>query len=83
MYVCSSAGVGNIVRRINSNGYILSLINDYDFEVCTHAGKDTASIFPSQKYKIEDRLKQHFISLKFSDIDIEKYINCFNDGYNF
>ena len=32
---CSSAGTGRIRRRINSNGYILSLINDYDFEVRT------------------------------------------------
>lgn len=44
LYACSSAGTGRIKRRINSNGYILSLINDYDFEVQTYVGYTTAQV---------------------------------------
>lgn len=32
LYNCSSKGVGSITRRINSNSYILSLKQDYNFQ---------------------------------------------------
>lgn len=43
---CRSAGNGSITCRINSNGYIDSLIQDYGFVVRTYAGYTTADIFP-------------------------------------
>ena len=82
LYLCSSAGVGNIVRRINSNGYILSLINDYDFEVRTYSNLETADVIPSQTDIIENYLRHYLISNRFTDSDIQICIEEFYNGYD-
>lgn len=83
LYLCRSAGVGNIVARINSNGYILSLINDYEFEICTYFGRETADVIPSQIGKIEDHLRKNLIFIGLSVSDIKICIEKFYDGYSF
>lgn len=82
LFSCSSAGTRNITRRINSNGYILSLINDYNFEVKTYSGYTTADVFPAELEIVVNNLKRHFINLDLSNTNINKYINIFYDGYN-
>lgn len=83
LYACSSAGVGSITRRINSNGYILSLIDDYDFELRTYADYTTADVFPpSQAGTVQSRLNQYLIRKKLKNTQIHQCLQCFAAGYN-
>ena len=54
MFVVSSAGNGRITRRINSNGYILSLIKNFDFEIHTYPRYATADIFSQDVEVVEN-----------------------------
>ena len=82
LYDCSSAGTGNITRRINSNGYVLSLINDYNFEMRTYRDHTTADVFPSELAVIEASLKRHLMNHRLSNTQINTCLNVFYDGYN-
>ena len=82
LYNCSSAGTRNVTRRINSNGYVLSLINDYNFEMRTYRGRTTADVFPSELDIIEANLKRHLMNHRLSNTQINTCLNVFYDGYN-
>lgn len=82
LYACSSAGNGKITRRINSNGYILSLINDYDFELQTYVGYTTADVFPPDMEIVESNLKKHLINSGLTNTYINRCLHNFYDGYN-
>lgn len=78
---CCSAGNGRITCRINSNGYILSLINDYKFEVVKCEEYTTANIFPSEKYSIETRLIYALKCYGVPCVQINACVEHFNNGY--
>lgn len=82
LHACSSAGTGRITRRINSNGYILSLIDDYDFEVRTYAGYTTADVFPPEIDVVENNLRRHLRNKRLTDSEINACIDSFIDGYD-
>ena len=82
LFNCSSAGTRNITRRINSNGYILSLINDYYFKIKTYSGYTTADIFPPELEIVENNLRKHLMNLKLSNTHINTCFDVFYDGYN-
>jgi len=77
----SSAGNSSITRRINSNGYVLSLVHDFGFKVKTYTGYTTADIFNAL---IENKkiLKDYFNSNNFSTEQIQSYLDSFNIGFN-
>lgn len=80
--ICSSAGTGRITRRINSNGYLLSLINDYDFEVRKYEGYTTADVFPTSKTDIEAELRRQLINGQLANSQVNDCIDAFNRGYD-
>lgn len=82
LYDCSSAGTRDITRRINSNGYILSLIRDYGFEVRTYAGYTTADIFPTDQKTIENNLMYYLQQRRLPNTQITNCVEAFLDGYN-
>ena len=82
LFNCSSAGTGNITKRINSNGYILSLINDYNFEVRTYIGYTTADILPPKLEIVENNLRKHLKNLRLENAHINTCLEVFYDGYN-
>ena len=79
---CGSAGTGTITRRINSNGYLYSLINDYDFEVRTYAGYTTADVFPADKAVIENKLRKHLMNRRLTNTQINVCLELFERGYD-
>lgn len=82
LYACSSAGTGRIIRRINSNGYILSLINDYDFKVQTYVGYTTADVFPPKVEVVENNLRRHLMNKGLTNSQINACVDNFIEGYN-
>lgn len=83
LYACSSAGVGNITKRINSNGYILSLIDDYDFELRTYTGYTTADVFPPpQAGTVQRLLNRYLIGRNLKNTQIHQCLNLFAAGYD-
>lgn len=82
LYDCSSAGTGRITRRINSNGYIISLIEDFDFELVTYIGYTTADVFPVSPENIRTKLERHLRSVGLSQYDVERHLQAFDDGYS-
>lgn len=82
LYNCSSAGTGKITKRINSNNYILSLINDYDFQVKTYAGYTTADIFPPDAEVVKNHLRRHLMNVRLTNTQIDDCVNSFMEGYN-
>lgn len=82
LYACCSAGTGRITRRINSNGYILSLINDYGFEVRTYKGYTTANVFPPEVKNVENNLRKHLMNLRLTNTYINQCLEIFQNGYN-
>lgn len=79
---CSSAGTGRITRRINSNGYLLSLINDYGFEVKTYVGYTTADVFPTDKSGIETELRRQLLNKRLNNSQINDCLEMFERGYS-
>lgn len=82
LFACSSAGTGNITRRINSNGYILSLINDYSFKIRMYRGYTTADVFPPELEIVENNLRKHLMNLGLKNTQINLCLGIFYDGYN-
>ena len=82
LYTCRSAGVGRIKCRINSNGYIQSLIYDFNFQVITYAGYHTADIIPpTNVYGVRETI-QDFLLANFSDSETEDLLSYFERGFN-
>lgn len=82
LYDCSSAGTRDITRRINSNGYVLSLIRDYGFDVKTYYGYTTADVFPTDQDTIENNLRIHLQNRHLTVAQIDDCVNAFIEGYN-
>ena len=82
LYACSSAGTGRITKRINSNGYILSLIHDYGFKLCPRHKKTTADVFPPNNNSVYKLLKQYLLAEKLPRNIIRDCLDCFDDGFN-
>lgn len=72
----SSAGVGDITCRINSNVYINHLIATYNFSV--NGSGYTRTVCPSERNYIVDSLR---IELQDQMTDIESIIEHFNRGW--
>lgn len=62
--------------------YILSLINDYDFEVRTYPGYTTADVFPAGKIDIEAELRRQLLNRRLPNSQINVCLDMFNQGYN-
>ena len=82
LYSCSSAGTGRITRRINSNGYILSLITDYGFKLQTYVGYTTADVFPPTVEIVEDRLRHYLSTMRLPTSTVNTCMDYFFAGYN-
>lgn len=80
----SSSGNGHVSCRINSNGYILSLLNNYSFIVREKGDYYTAYIFPPQNAFTSIRfiLKKHLVDQNFETTEINLYLNEFDNGWN-
>ena len=85
LFQCSSAGVGRVTKRINSNGYVLSLVNDYGFVPKKRPnGQLTADLFPpNTPAQIWPRLQRHLQSLELSQADITACYQEFDRGFRF
>lgn len=81
LYYCSIDGVGRITKRIDSNGYIRSLIEDYQFEVCPRIGNATADIFPPNISTVETLLEKYLSELDITDENIDECLECFRSGF--
>lgn len=82
LYDCSSAGNGRITRRINSNEYLISLINDYGFEVRTYTGYTTMDVFPVDKMDIKNDLRRHLLNKQLTNTKINGCLDLFERGYD-
>ncbi len=82
LYDCSIDGVGRITKRIDSNGFIRSLIDDYAFDVCPRMGNNTADVFPPNVNMVKDFLVQHLGILDLDDDLIDRCLEAFGDGFN-
>lgn len=83
LYNACSAGVGKVIKRIDSNEYILSLIKDYEFVLQPRPGYSTIDVFPPEKEKVVRLLHGYLSELKLSNDLIAKCLQCFNNGYCF
>ena len=82
LYDHSSAGVGSVTRRINSNGYVASLVDDFGFDVVVRPGYSTEFVFPSDPDGIYDCLRRHLISEQLTNNEIDDCLNWFDKGFN-
>lgn len=83
LYACGSAGTGKITRRINSNGYINSLITDYHFQVCPRSSGTTADVFPPNSAVDVKALLEQYLELKdLRDTEIDHCLDAFDDGFS-
>lgn len=80
----SSAGNKSTTCRINSNGYILSLVHDFDFKVKTYTGYSTADIFPpDNSFSYVKSILNNFLnSINLSIQEINSCLNSFDKGFN-
>lgn len=86
LYIAGSAGNGSITKRIDSNGYVLSLIEDYGFVLKSRVGYTTADVFPPIKENKENvgrLLCGYLSSMQLSNDLIDECLRCFDDGYSF
>lgn len=81
LYDACSAGVGAVTKRIDSNGYILSLIEDYEFILHPRPGYSTADVFPPNKERVKRLLYGYLLELELPNNIITENIQCFDDGY--
>ena len=80
---CSSAGVGNIVCRINSNRYINHLIDTYRF-FCTNILEENyvKDVYPPEDEKVLDMFIHQLRSCTHSDSEINDAIRQFHMGFD-
>lgn len=82
LYDHCSKGTGRITKRINSNGYILSLIDDYGFLLCPRSGFTTADIFPPDFAVVEKHLRCHLANMNLTNSQIDACVGKLIEGYN-
>lgn len=83
LYNCRSAGNGNITCRINSNSYVYSLINDFNFIVKQRLGNLTADIYPPDNCQIaKNLLTTGLMNEGLDSQDINRCLSKFDFGYN-
>lgn len=84
LFRCSSAGVGRATKRINSNDYALSLVNDYGFTLRRRPnGQLTADIYPPDSpAQVRARLQQHLQSQGLSAQALGSCLAEFDRGYH-
>lgn len=82
LYNHKSAGNGSVTARINSNEYIISLIEDYDFILSPRRGQTTADVFPADYITVKSYLENYLAEAGVDDTYIEDCLNKFDDGYN-
>jgi len=81
LYSCKSAGTGNITYRINSNGYVLSLISDFGFVAQGSVFIDVTP--PQNAYTVVRSALSN--ALQFQNIPNNIIGNClssFDNGWN-
>lgn len=83
LYDACSAGVGSVTKRIDSNGYILSLIEDYDFVLQPRPGYSTADVFPPNNDRVRRLLYGYLSELELPNHIIAECLQCFDEGYFF
>ncbi len=82
LYSASSAGVGSVTLRINSNGFIESLIDDYDFTVNPRNGQTTKDVYPPNDIDdIKNIFEAHLSNLSLSTQEINDIMDEFDNGY--
>ncbi|MBO6256536.1 hypothetical protein J6N69_00675 [bacterium] len=84
--VASSAGNGNITRRINCLQYIRDLVSDFNFlRIAPQNGQITERIIPptvDMPQTVENRLRDVLIQNNLLQNDINTCISAFTDGWN-
>ena len=80
---CSSAGIGRITCRVNSNDYIYSLIDDYGFVINSYIGYTTANVFPPDgdaMKKVWSKLYRHLQNVRVMNFDeiYQEYLSGWN-----
>lgn len=83
LYNACSAGVGAVTKRIDSNGYILSLIEDYGFVLQSRVGYTTADVFPPNKQTIKQLLEKYLSDMNLLKQLINECLREFENGYDF
>ncbi|MCD8048446.1 MAG: hypothetical protein LUG52_02380 [Clostridia bacterium] len=82
-YNACSAGISSVTKRIDSNGYVLSLIEDYSFILQPRTGLTTADVFPPDKHAVERLLERYLTNMRFPFHMIDECMECFENGYIF
>lgn len=79
---CGSAGLGKkIIKRVNSNNYINSLINDYNFRII-ESESYIQDVLPPIENNIWSILENNLISSGFQNEYIKNLKIDFNKGWN-
>lgn len=84
-YNAKSAGTSNITYRVNSNGYMYSLVYDFGFEVRTYKEYTTADIFPPSDSAFDNVwniLENYLQQTRHSNIEIDNIRRCYNAGWD-
>lgn len=80
---CKSAGNGSITCRVNSNSYIYSLIEDYDFIVYSYEGYTTADIFPPKNNAFNHVWNRLFVDLQHKQVkNIAEIKTAYEKGWD-
>lgn len=81
LFINSSAGNGRITRRINSNGFIMSLVENYNFDVLEYQGRITLDVFPPENIDVSDMLAIHLHNSGLTQIKVNTCLNSFQEGF--
>lgn len=80
---CHSAGNSPVTCRMNSNGFMRSLVEDFSFQMLLRSSQLTADIIPpSGKGSVKSELKSFFTKEAHAKEEILEYMNAFDTGYN-
>jgi len=84
LHTHSSAGVGSIACRINSNNYIEALIYDFGFIPTRTAGRLTVDVYPpnNARASVGATLQSALASSGLARAEIASCMNSFDDGWN-
>lgn len=84
LFNCRSAGNGNITCRMNSNGYIYSLLQDFNFQLIPRTGYLTGDILPpiNAYSTVQTILNNHLVSISLSSNQISSALQQFDIGWN-
>lgn len=81
LYNACSAGFGSVTKRIDSNGYILSLIEDYEFVLHPRPGYSIADVFPQNNERVKWLLYDYLSDMKFPNTLIAECLQFFDNGF--